>query len=570
MRISGALRRRGERMAAMVGALGAMLTITAAAVAQDSQQIMIMDDGSGSPRVVRMTQPNFEALWAPQYQRSDLPIFYNTLELEIPQRLTVQTLLADYLASFNELIKESKSQGERDGGGRVVRRRGGPGGGPGAGPGPGGGMDSIIRDVLGEDGPNTVDLDMDGNGSVSISIGIGTGGGGDQGDDGVVTSSAGDDGDSDVLIAIDSGDGEELSAEDRAALEAKAQQIAQKVQQRLDEQRARGEGPFSPDSNPNAAMNERIRQMEEAAAKARALQQEKEALGERFLVDVQGQLEESQLEHWPRLERTLTRHKTLPQGRIDGESTDLTRVVDRLQLDEAAREAIGDSVEAYEIALHGALTRRNNYVADAQAQIDEAINYGDVDDAIDIVERASRLRVAVREINTQYADLIASTLAENTVKQFRDIVLQTSYPRVYRTTVGQKAFATAAKLSDVDAETTETIQLLAEAHQSELALRNQEIRRAIDRHMPKETVQAMERLAAVMSGDMGGAIRMGGTDPNGPIAEALAKRDLLDERYMNQLYGVLTPEQAAKLPRPPSADDRAPVIVETRSSDSDG
>ena len=210
----------------------------------------------------------------------------------------------------------------------------------------------------------------------------------------------------------------------------------------------------------------------------------------------------------------------------------------------------------------------NEYLDDATRRIDKAIQDRDFDKALSIVDSATRRRVAVRSVNDRSVDAIAGTLPAERAAEFRADAMRRSYPRVYQRTVGQKSFKKARALPGLDEETLAGIAAIEEAYEAQLAVLNERIRATIHRHQPKETRQAIERIAAIMSGEGDGMLRLVGHDEDDPVRAAFKKRRNLDERYMKQLHATLTPDQVARLPRLPSERRSMPFIMQ-RSTASD-
>ena len=223
-------------------------------------------------------------------------------------------------------------------------------------------------------------------------------------------------------------------------------------------------------------------------------------------------------------------------------------------------------MESYEIALDRALVDRNEFVAEAPAKMDKAMQSGEFDKALSVVDRATRKRVAVRTVNEQFTETIAGKLLSETAQAFRTEVHRQSYPRAYRKTSGQKTFELVQKMSGVDEDTRASFDALQENYQVELVIANERIREAIHRYEPKETRRSIERVQKMMESG-GGMMQIGGDDDD-PIRAAITKRRALDERFMKQIHALLTTEQVATLPKLPSQVRRGPMIFQ-RSTSSD-
>jgi anion-transporting ArsA/GET3 family ATPase len=561
--------------------LSGVLAMQGAALAQSGHhRMMVIEDDSGSgPQVLHFAGPDFGQVRQPDFVRRDLPIFRNELELDGIQNAIVGVLLEAYLDAFKLLVKEALPQEHFGMPGMDMAFGGGP-----DGEGIEGGEDigAMIRDAIeNADGFTNIDIDADGSGNVAVAIMMRAGDGPDMGDmdmgDAPVavwagSGPGGEGGDGEgpgagVFIAVGGADGMELPEDVREKLEQIAQDMAERLQTRLAEAEANGvdlAGQF-PEPPPMEDIEAHMQEMRKAMEQ---FVREKETLKQEFLTQVRSQLTAEQLGNWPSFDRALTRIKTLPDGRLDGERTDLLVLADDLDLNDEQLDAVVEQLETYELALDEALRERNKYLDDATKKIDEAIQDREFEKALSIVDSATRHRVAVRTVNSNHVDMIAEKLPADSATRFRRDALRQSYPRVYRRTAGQKSFQKARALPGLDEDALAGIAAIEADYEMQLAALNERIRETIHRYQPKETRQTIEHLAAMMSGEGVGLMQIGGHDDNDPIRAAFKKRKNLDERYMKQLHGTLSPEQVAQLPPLPSERKRSPFIIQ-RSMGSD-
>ena len=556
--------------------LSGVVAIPVAALAQPGHhRMMIIEDDSGSgPQVLHFAGPDFGQVRQPDFVRRDLPIFRKELELDSVQHAIVGVLLDAYLDAFKMLVKEALPQAHFGMPGMEMVFGLGP-----DGEGIEGGEDigALIRDAIENAGGLTdIDIDADGSGNVSVAIMMRAGDGPDMGDIDMgdapvaVWAGSGEGGEGQgagVFIAVGGADGVELPDDVREKLEQIAQDMADRLQRRLAEAEANGVDLAGqlPEPPPIEDLQARMDQMRKAMEQ---FSRQKEILKQDFLTQVRSQLTAEQLGNWPSFDRALTRIKTLPNGRLDGERTDLLVLADELGLNDEQMEIVIEQLEAYELALDDALRERNEYLDDATSKIDKAIQDREFEKALSIVDRATRRRVAVRSVNSNHTDFIAAKLPADHAARFRRDVMRQSYPRVYRRTVGQKSFQKARALAGLDEEALSSIAAIEADYEVQLAALNERIREAIHRYQPKETRQTIEHIAAMMSGEGDAMMRLGGHDENDPIRAAFKKRKNLDERYMKQLHGTLTPEQVAQLPPLPSERTGSPFIIQ-RSMGSD-
>jgi hypothetical protein len=567
MASSSLLDTRSLALTVLTAVLGGLLLLPSPVLAQTQHKMMVFDDGAG-PQVVHFSGPDLRELLQPDFERKDLPVFNRRLDLDDMQRLVVEVLLGAYLDAFKMLSEEVLPEAPSPMLGMAMgAQQGADGEGSES-------IDSIVRDAIRESGgASDVDLEMEGQGTIAIAIEARGAFGEDHAgheagpmdeEFDVVWAGAGEEGEapeSEVFIAVAGPDDFELSPELQEKLAEKAREMAERIRERLEQAEAEGI-PLSEEIDAAGEADQRQQYFDELREGTKKLEKAKAALKQDFINEVQSQLSAEQLEQWPGLERALTRIKTLPKGRLDGERTDLLRIVENLDLDESEQRAVAETLEAYELQLHEALVARNAFVGEAQSKVDKAIEEGRFSGAISTVNQASRLRVAVRGVNEQFTDTITGRLDPGTGKAFQSRVRLESYPRVYRMTRGQKSFAAARRLDGLDDDVHTAIDAIEDAYAAELKTANERLREAIHRHQPREARQMIERIQAMM--EDGEPMSIGGDDD--PIRAATRKRTDLDERYMKQLYALLTPEQVKTLPKLPSQISRDPIIIRSLQS----
>jgi hypothetical protein len=564
--------RRFLALPILTGLLGGLLA--APAPAQTQHRMMVFDDGSG-PQVVQFTGPDLRELRKPDFVRKDLPVFNEKLDLDEVQRLIVGVLLDTYLDTFKMLSKEALPAAPTP---MLGMAMGEPQGGEGEEP---ESLESIVRKAIDEaGGASDVDIDVAAQGPIAIQIeataAFGDGGGDhDHGDAGpagteqeigiVWSEDSADEGgpQTGVFIAVEGPEGVELPEEVKEKLARKAQEMAERIREQLEQ--AEEEGNMEPrELDVDGAAEERQRYFDELRESSKKFRKAKAALKQDFINEVRSQLSDEQQELWPGLERALTRLKTMPDGRLDGERTNLLQIVDDFPLDDDQREAVAEALESYELELHEALVARNAFLREAQTKIDKAIEDRRFAGAISTADKASRMRVAVRGVNEQYAESIAGRMGPGTGDAFRDRVLLESYPRVYRTTRGQKTFRAAGRIEGLDDDVRSAINELEAAYTAELVSANTRLREAIHRHQPREARQMIENIRSMF--EDGEPMALGHEDD--PVRSEMRKRSQLDERYMKQVHALLTPEQVERLPKLPSQIKREPIVIQ-RSSSSD-
>lgn len=544
-------------LTAAVAGLAAAGYVATSASAQDGGRRMVMmsDDGDG-PHILQMSHIDIHGLREPDFIRTDLSIFDEVLRLSEPQEFIVQELLNTYLRDFEALVLALQDALPKSGPGALamgepIRMRAGGGGNDGGGEAAIeiDGMDLVFgfspemfiapdMDLEGEDGgPRGM--------SIAIAVQADAGGGGGAG-------AAGGEGPN-VSVEIATPEGVEMSDEMRKQLEEQVKAMQEKIQKQMEERAANGElgrGPMRMDVEEMKKQNEQVR------AAAEKFKKDKADLKQRFLGNVRGQLDAEQIERWPKLERTLTRQKTLKLGRLDGERTDLFSITRSMGLPDDARDNLSQLLNEYEVSLHDALVRRNAFLEDANQKVDDAVGAKDFKKALSTIDRAADLRIAVRNTNQQFAERMSQSLGAGLGEGLKERYLKVSYPRVYRVTTGQRILEKARLLEGLSAETQSEVDALHEAYLRELGVVNETIRQAIDRHQPRESREGIEHMQKMQAGERPAPIHMG----DDPVREVMRQRTALDERYVTALKGLLSPEQMAELPKMPVRGKGGPVI----------
>jgi hypothetical protein len=541
--------------------IAAPAVLSHSAFAQDGASVMIRADDSGGRQVTRLSMPDFATLSTPDFTRKDLPIFIDQLLLSDPQREIIGRMIDAYLAEFRELTRQLASTAgpqaeyvpEDDGRPDERRPRG--------------------RVMLGGSGGALPPMDFEGleeqlppGSSMAISVGVEDSG---PGPEGAVPSPPR----ADVSVSIDAPDGEDIPQDLIDKIQAKADEMAAKITEAMAQQREAGEAGGAAEADQERPADMIVGNMEdvqarhaELLAKIEEFRKARAQLRAKFVIDAQATLAEEQAARWPALERALTRERSLPKGRLAGESTDLTKVLDSLKIDQGRLESIAPALEAYEMALDAALKARDAFLVHANCDIDVAIAEQKPDRAIQIAERVADLRVAVRSVNQNNALQIAQALGGDDGLAFDLAALKTFYPKLYQTTRGQKMFAAAESIDGLDVAQQAAIDDLSKAYESELANLNQQIRGVIDREQPLESVRSLQRLQRTMEGTDQAPDPHGDPDQGfaeartqDPVRQAMARRGELDDKYLNLASKVLTAAQASGLPKPRT--NKGPIVI---------
>ena len=269
---------------------------------------------------------------------------------------------------------------------------------------------------------------------------------------------------------------------------------------------------------------------------------EKEAMKQRFLDDVKGQLSDAQLERWPRLERALRRERQLPQGRLSGEKTDLIIVIRQIDVPLDNRMEAKDAIAAYETALDLALMERIKQQEASQPRIRKALTDNDPASGLVELERIVATRVAVRNVTDAHIDALATAFGAEWGPKFRERAMRDAYPLACRTPPLDPFFENVLAIEDLSAEQIAQINdIRSRFNDSMNALQVQFVAKVRQVEPERETERV--RLAA----DAARNVQTSKGEQE-PYKDLIAERDRLIEDARNRVIALLNEEQKAKIP----------------------
>jgi hypothetical protein len=268
---------------------------------------------------------------------------------------------------------------------------------------------------------------------------------------------------------------------------------------------------------------------------------ERKRLGAQFLASVEGILNERQKELLPAFQRRLLREKALEKGILSGESVNLLTVITQMHFKEPTAQALKPLLLEYELALHGALTRRAEVLEGSHDKVIQSLQQQDAAANLRLVDRQLDARIEVRGVNDQFVERLTAALPMPDSAIFNEDAMTRGYPKAYRVTVAQQMFDAAIKLTDLDEETIQAIRDLREVYLGDLASHRQELVDAIRDFEPKRERNKVEMYAARTRGEQVGRL----TDPT---LEKVRQRDAIDDKYITLLQILLTEEQFLSLP----------------------
>lgn len=296
------------------------------------------------------------------------------------------------------------------------------------------------------------------------------------------------------------------------------------------------------------------RLMEESEEKRTAIQEERVALTESFFEDYKLILTPGQLEEWPAIERMRRRDRELAPGTFPGEEIDLIALCERLELgfdpervSERGEAALAEVLGRYEVEIDRLLQARLEVGARhpmAAGGGGRAITVAFDGEAMEKWEgehrdAAQRLQRAQQKYGRQIAELLdaASRVA------FEAEVMRLSYPRVLSESGVERQLEVILALEDLDGEQKAEVERMASEYAKARGRLDQAWMDAIDAEfadggghspMPGGSVQ----------------IVVAGSSTESDVAKARAARRALDREWIDRVRGVLSPEQAERVPAP--------------------
>ncbi|MEE8154652.1 MAG: hypothetical protein V3T53_06785 [Phycisphaerales bacterium] len=328
-------------------------------------------------------------------------------------------------------------------------------------------------------------------------------------------------------------------ARDPSLSEEARDQIMEIIRRRGEEMRDQARQTFGPQIEPE----ELERLTADAADKYKIFRAEKVRLRDQFVGDLLLVLRDDQRSPWPSLERRLIRQKTIPRGQLSGERVDLFDLVRAMGLKSADSDAVAPVLQEYEVTLDIVLRDRNTYLEESRVQSFSAMMQRDGKRALSLYDGEMVRRMAVRDVNEQYASSVAETLPEDVGDTFVRSYRERAYGRVYRKTAVQRAFEAVANFDDLDVEIAGAVAGLQEVYEVELAVRNEQLMNLIKSEEPKQRRRFLERMA---SGNFGRDQTRRREDRT---REQFQARREFDQRYREQLAAMLTPAQVERLPK---------------------
>lgn len=318
--------------------------------------------------------------------------------------------------------------------------------------------------------------------------------------------------------------------------------------------------------DPGESLREARQAME--AAMYRWLQKKADLRNE-FTLGIRTILTEEQEPRWPTLERRFRREKTLHHAVLGGEGVDLVRVAGdvSVDLDEAAQTDLESVLLAYEVRLDSALDARNRFVIDQAQAMSELIAAGNTEAVIGLRSRAIELHRIVRDVNGEYAPIIAAVLPGPSGEDFVARVHRAGFPRLYSPSRAGRMLQAAIEQRRVPEEILEQVRQLRDEYELVREQRTEDLRLSVWR---KEPQQRISEIRAELTGERS-------EDPD-PVREAYASLREFDDEWVARLKALLGEDAFNLLPGatmggPQRGDGRFPdreALIDRFDTDDNG
>lgn len=287
---------------------------------------------------------------------------------------------------------------------------------------------------------------------------------------------------------------------------------------------------------------------EDLRPRMEAFQARRKELESSFLKDLKDLATPEQSEKWPALERLRRRETTMRRGLMSGESADVVALVEELKLDPQAAGAVRDLLSQYELELDRALIDRNERFESGMGRGAALWREGNMEALTTLFNEGREASIRVRDINRRFARQIEGALPDASRAKFHERFEEASFPRVYNRSLALRSLDAARQFNGLTPDQKAQIDELQQNHTRESAGLNQRWAQAIEENELKVTPMEM----------MGG----GGSPA---MREARQARRAVDDRTLEKLKSLLTPEQVEMLPtRGDRSDDEEEQVLRRR------
>lgn len=328
-----------------------------------------------------------------------------------------------------------------------------------------------------------------------------------------------------------------LDDEQKEAAEALLEGYQDQVRQRGEAMRARMEA--ARENGEDFRSPEFREQMRQGMEENRAARKK---LDEALFGDIQALLTPAQAEQWPAFERAARREQSVRRGLMSGERVNLFDAVEGLKLEPEQRAVLDAAMSEYDVELDRALTARNAVYEDAMGRVGQAMGGGNMEEMQKMMDAGREASARVKEVNRKYARQVAEGLPTEKRSEFEATVKRASFPEVYRTTQAEREIEAAGQIEDLTETQREGLAALKETFARNLQQANDRLAAGIEEEEANATV------GTLMTRFRGGEAE--------ELTELRAARREANTQAAESLRKILTPEQAARLPKPEREGER--------------
>lgn len=280
----------------------------------------------------------------------------------------------------------------------------------------------------------------------------------------------------------------------------------------------------------NARQAEAMALQEQAMEASRAQFKRMQELQDGLFGDMRQILTAEQEAVWPRVERMRRREMILRELPFTWSAADLVDVLMGMKIGQEGEAA--DLAVKYEVEVDRVLEPMWAMATEIQDEMAE-MTEPDEERIMEIMQKFFDWSKELRRLNKEYARRLELVIPEGEREAFRREVMVRSFPEVYGKSETMKAIEVARGFADLDEAQRESIRVLSDQYERELAGANERWATALDKRDDEATAESM---------------MMWGWEEEGPVAEAKQARGELDASYRERLERVLTEAQRARLP----------------------
>ena len=297
---------------------------------------------------------------------------------------------------------------------------------------------------------------------------------------------------------------------------------------------------------------------------ARETAQLRVRLEESLAADFKTLATDEQLARWDAVARTMRRDRTMSRGRLGGESVDLVRLSEELNLAAHGGAELVETLGRYEVALDRELVERNELMDKARGLMGgpDAMNNPEF---LQVREKARQARLAVKSINESYARQIAALLPEAEATRWNSAFRSRAFPQIFGESFASETLKAVGGYEDLTPEQKAAIDDIKQSYASVSERLNREWAEAQAAYEQTE-----EGYLASLMGGMRVFIPGAEGDANDPTAEARAARMKSDETTLEKIRGVLSDAQRERLPQRRERGPRLPGMEGMRMAGGGG